>query len=55
MLTGQSALPFGGISAILIDDVAQLPPIGDKILYHNKPSGDLKQKVSVCTISLVEL
>ena len=29
---------FGGKSIILIGDNAQLPPVGDKPLYHNKPS-----------------
>lgn len=29
---------FGGKSIILIGDPAQLPPVGDKPLYHAKPS-----------------
>ena len=29
---------FGGKSIILIGDNTQLPPVGDKPLYHNKPS-----------------
>ena len=30
-------IPFGGISIILDGDVAQLPPVMDKVLYHRKP------------------
>ena len=33
--------PFGGISIILVGDIAQLPPVTDKVVYHNKPSGNL--------------
>ena len=36
-----TSLPFGGISVIVVGDIAQLPPISDKVLYHNKPSGEL--------------
>ena len=39
--TGLETLPFGGISVILCDDIAQLPPITDQVLYHNKPKSDL--------------
>ena len=39
--TGQQSLPFGGISIILVGDIAQLPPVTDKVLYHNRPSGDI--------------
>ena len=36
--TGMQEILFGGISVILIGDPAQLPPVGDKPLYHSKPS-----------------
>ena len=40
--TGQHSVPFGGISIILVGDIAQLPPITDKVLYHNnRPTGDM--------------
>lgn len=39
--TGLTTIPFGGISIILVGDVAQLPPITDQVLYHNKPRSDL--------------
>ena len=39
--TGQSCVSFDEILVILVGDVAQLPPVIDKILYHNKPAGDL--------------
>lgn len=39
--TGDSDKPFGGISIILVGDIAQLPPVGDKVLYHKKPSGEI--------------
>ena len=39
--TGVTSLPFGGISIIVVGDIAQLPPISDKVLYHNKTSGEL--------------
>ena len=39
--TGKSVLPFGGPSLVLVGDVAQLPPITDKVLYYDKPKGDI--------------
>ena len=36
--TGLQKILFGGMSVILIGDPAQLPPVGDKPLYHSKPS-----------------
>ena len=39
--TGCTTIPFGGMSIILVGDIAQLPPITDHVLYHNKPKSDL--------------
>ena len=36
--TGRFDLPFGGISVILVGDIAQLPPVLEKVLYHKKPN-----------------
>jgi len=35
---------FGGKSIILIGDPAQLPPVGDKPLYHAKPSNPIAEQ-----------
>ena len=39
--TGQIDEPFGSLSVILVGDIAQLPPVGDKVLYHCKPQGEV--------------
>ena len=39
--TGNCEEPFGGISVILVGDIAQLPPVADKVLYHKKPNGEM--------------
>ena len=39
--TGVSSLPVGGTSVILVGDVGQLPPVTDKVIYHDKPSGEI--------------
>ena len=35
--TGRTDTTFGGISVILVGDIAQLLPVGDKPLYHSLP------------------
>ena len=35
--TGNTSLPFGGLSIILVGDIGQLPPVGDKCMFHKKP------------------
>ena len=39
--TGLSYELFGGLSIILFSDPGQLPPVGDKPLYHSNPSSSL--------------
>lgn len=38
--TGRVDIPFGGISVILVGDIAQLTPVGDKPLYHTMPKSE---------------
>ena len=40
-ITGHLDTIFGGKSVILIGDPGQLPPVGDKPLYHSLPSNDI--------------
>lgn len=42
--TGKINQVFGGISLILFGDPAQLPPVADKPLYQNKPTGALDEQ-----------
>ena len=35
--TGKMNVHSGGFSVILIGNIAQLPPVADKVLYHSKP------------------
>lgn len=35
--TGRTDMTFSGISVILVGDIAQLPPVGDKPLFHSMP------------------
>ncbi|XP_065061670.1 LOW QUALITY PROTEIN: uncharacterized protein LOC135688681 [Rhopilema esculentum] len=39
--TGNNEKPFGGISIILVGDIAQLPPVIDKPLYNMLPGGEV--------------
>lgn len=38
--TGKAGEGFGGLSVILVGDIAQLPPVGDRPLYHSMPKTD---------------
>ena len=42
--TGLCEELFGGKSLILFGDPAQLPPVGDKPLYHSKPSNAIAEQ-----------
>ena len=37
VIAGRTVTTFDGISIILVGDIAQLPPVGDKTLYHSLP------------------
>ena len=41
---GHYDLPFGGFSIILTGDPGQLPPVGDKPIYHAKPSNNIAEQ-----------
>ena len=41
--TGLANQAFGGLSVILVGDIAQLSPVGDKPLFHSLPKSDIKQ------------
>ena len=43
-VTGIKDQHFGGLSIILIEDQGQLPPVGDKPLYHSRPSSEMGQQ-----------
>jgi hypothetical protein len=45
--TGLKDSLFGGKSIILIGDPAQLPPVADKPLYHDKPSNPIAEQGSL--------
>ena len=47
--TGLFDKELGGKPLILIGDPAQLPPVGDKPLYHDKPGIALTQKSCIFT------
>ena len=38
--TGRADIPFGGVSVIIVGDIAQLTPVGDKPLYHTMPKSE---------------
>ena len=42
--TGFHDKVLGGKSMILIGDPGQLPPVGDKPLYHSNPSGETREQ-----------
>ena len=42
--TGLHEVLFGGKSVILFGDPAQLPSVGDKPLYHSKPSSTIAKR-----------
>ena len=40
-LSGKQDLPFGGLNLILVGDIAQLPPVADKVIYHEHPENGI--------------
>lgn len=42
--TGKYDKVFGGKSIILVDESGQSPPVGDKPLYHSKPSNSVPEQ-----------
>ena len=40
--TGLANQSFGGLSVIVVGDIAQIPTVGDKPLYHSMPETDKK-------------
>ena len=42
--SGKADEPFGGFSIIFFGDIAQLPPVGDKPLYHSVPKSEKQIK-----------
>ena len=38
--TGKIDIAFGGISVVLVGDIAQLTPVGDRPLYHTMPKSE---------------
>ena len=39
--SGRTTVPFDGIFVILVGDIAQLPSISDKVMYHTKPTSEI--------------
>ena len=50
--TGLQEVLFCGKSVILIGDPARLPPVGDKPLYHSKPSSTIGEQEGYCAYQM---